>query len=191
MESRISAQTSVGPVEAKFDCLHSQGMDRRQTVRGKFSSLPGLGLSLLLVLSVAGCHKTPAQDVTATPADQNAGDPASANMAPVNGNTAYAPTQPAQQAQPAQRVQSAQPARAIHRPARSARPGQQGDRGGSRHQPGYRRVSPPTALREARGRPASRDGGQAMVEGRSLGASSRLSGRGLTLGRPCPVFGFA
>ncbi len=55
----------------------------------------GLGLSLALTGLAVGCHKTPAQNPAVAQMDQNAGDPADANMAPVSGNGSYAPGQPA------------------------------------------------------------------------------------------------
>jgi hypothetical protein len=47
-------------------------------------SLSGLSLGLALMWGVAGCHSSPAQNSSSV--DQNAGDPADANMAPANGS---------------------------------------------------------------------------------------------------------
>jgi hypothetical protein len=65
-------------------------------VQGRMPSLLGLGLGAALVLAVVGCHKTPAQDPAVAQTDQDSGDPADANMAPVSGNGNYSSGQPAQ-----------------------------------------------------------------------------------------------
>ena len=64
----------------------------------------GVSLGVALVGGAAGCHKTAAQSTAATATDQNAGDPADANMAQVGGG-ASAPTQPQTQVL-GQRVQN-------------------------------------------------------------------------------------
>jgi hypothetical protein len=60
-----------------------------------FRRLRVIGLGVALVWGVAGCHKDAAQS-TAAPVDQDAGDPADANMAPGNSSGGYGPAQPAQ-----------------------------------------------------------------------------------------------
>ena len=57
-------------------------------------SLVGLVFGLALVWGFAGCHNTPAQNAAGNQVDQNAGDPADANMAPASGDGSYAPAQP-------------------------------------------------------------------------------------------------
>jgi hypothetical protein len=58
----------------------------------RLRSLLGVGLGLALVWGAAGCHKTSAQN-SGTTVDQDAGDPADANFAPVNGSSGNAPAQ--------------------------------------------------------------------------------------------------
>ena len=55
----------------------------------------GLAIGLGLMWSAAGCHSSP-QASAQGQVDQNPGDPADANLAPVNGNGNSAPAQPAQ-----------------------------------------------------------------------------------------------
>jgi hypothetical protein len=84
MTNRNWAMQTVAASEAAT----AAGVARRRIHR-----LMGLGLGMVLGLAVAGCHKTPAQSTSAAQVDQNPGDPADANMAPVSGNVQGQPAQ--------------------------------------------------------------------------------------------------
>jgi hypothetical protein len=80
--------------------MNDGNLGSRRTLRGirtgmRLRSLLGVGLGLAVVWGIAGCHKTSAQNSGAT-IDQNAGDPANANFAPVNASSGNAPAQPSQ-----------------------------------------------------------------------------------------------
>src|ERR1035441_10590871 len=71
-----TGQTAVGADQARTGKINAkEGQGERRHSR----SMLGFGLALALVWGAAGCHKTPAQGTSG-------GDPADANMAPVNGS---------------------------------------------------------------------------------------------------------
>src|ERR1035441_3632056 len=86
-------QKTVWTVETRTSSFPEKAGQGERSGGERFRSLLSIGLGLALVWSVAGCHSTPAQNAAI---DQNAGDPADANMAPVSGNGDIAPAQPAQ-----------------------------------------------------------------------------------------------
>jgi hypothetical protein len=85
------ANTAVGVVETEAGGQQGSDGKRGRIGGARVRGLLGVGLFVAMVGGFAGCHKTPAQDAVT----QNAGDPADANMAPVDGGGAYAPAPPA------------------------------------------------------------------------------------------------
>ena len=96
MENGILGRTEVGAAGAVETRANSIEVKRTLRTRRRLPGLFGIGLGLAMLGGAAGCHSTPAQSASANPVDQNAGDPANANLAPASGNGGYAQGPPAQ-----------------------------------------------------------------------------------------------
>jgi hypothetical protein len=114
MRQEAGTCTMVGTDGARADLRRVEQGGRERRASGRCGRAMGFALGVALLGTLAGCHKTPAQSTTTVaPVDQDAGDPADANMAPVSGsqpaqvlaqNEQYQPQQQGQDYAPGQQA---------------------------------------------------------------------------------------